>query len=189
MGLIKYKEGKILISQNELSKLNLNELYNKITYVSQEAPIFDGTLRENIIFDKKIPDEAIIKSLKLVYLDKFYNNLEFGLDTELGEKGIKISGGEKQRIALARLFFDDSKIIILDEATSALDNITEKNVMSNIIDYLKNKTLIIIAHRLETIKDVDNIYVLLDGLIKEKGTFKELINKNGYFTKLYRMSK
>ena len=186
MGLIKYKSGKILIDEEELSDINLNSLYDNITYVSQEAPIFDGTLRENLIFDKKINDEQILKVLKLVCLDRFYERLENGLDTELGEKGIRISGGERQRVALARLFFDDSKIIILDEATSAMDNITEKMIMKNIIGQLKNKTLIIIAHRLETIKDVDTIYVLSNGAIKEHGKYEKLLNKNGYFTKLYR---
>jgi len=186
MGLIKYKSGKILIDEEELSNLNLNSLYDNITYVSQEAPIFDGSLRENLIFDKKINDEQILKVLKLVCLDRFYERLENGLDTELGEKGIRISGGERQRVALARLFFDDSKIIILDEATSAMDNITEKMIMKNIIGQLKNKTLIIIAHRLETIKDVDTIYVLSNGAIKEHGKYEKLLTKNGYFTKLYR---
>ena len=186
MGLIKYKSGKILIDEEELSDLNLNTLYDNITYVSQEAPIFDGTLRENLIFDKKINDEQILKVLKLVCLDRFYERLENGLDTELGEKGIRISGGERQRVALARLFFDDSKMIILDEATSAMDNITEKMIMKNIIGQLKNKTLIIIAHRLETIKDVDTIYVLSNGAIKEHGKYEKLLTKNGYFTKLYR---
>ena len=189
MGLLKYKNGNILIDDQELSKLNLNSFYDNVTYVSQEAPIFDGTLRENLIFDKKITDDEIIKILNLVCLDKFYEKLENGLDTELGEKGIRMSGGERQRVALARLFFDDSKIIILDEATSAMDNITEKQVMKNIVEKLDNKTLIIIAHRLETIKDVDRIYVLSDGLIKEQGKYEELLDKNGYFTKLYKSAK
>ena len=189
LGLIKYNKGNILIDNNELSKLNLNTFYDNITYVSQEAPIFDGTLRENLIFDKKINDDEIIKILNLVYLNKFYEKLENGLDTELGEKGVRMSGGERQRVALARLFFDDSKIIILDEATSAMDNITEKHVMENIVKQLDNKTLIIIAHRLETIKDVDKIYVLFDGVIQEQGKYDELKSKNGYFTKLYKSAK
>lgn len=189
MGFVKYNAGSILIDGKELKKLNLNSFYDNVTYVSQEAPIFDGTLRENLIFDKEIDDEEIFKVLKLVSLDKFYQKLEDGLDTELGEKGIRMSGGERQRVALARLFFDDSKIIILDEATSAMDNITEKIVMKNIVEKLNNKTLIIIAHRLETIKDVDTIYVLQDGMIKEQGKYRELLNKNGYFTKLYKSIK
>lgn len=189
MGLLKYDKGNILIDDKELSKLNLNSFYDNVTYVSQEAPIFDGTLRENLIFDKKISDEEIIKVLNLVCLNKFYEKLENGLDTELGEKGIRMSGGEKQRVALARLFFDDSKIIILDEATSAMDNITEKFVMENVVKQLDNKTLIVIAHRLETIKDVDKIFVLSDGIIQEEGKYNELLDKNGYFTKLYRSAK
>ena len=189
MGLVKYNNGNILIDNNELSKLNLNSFYDNVTYVSQEAPIFDGTLRENLVFDKKISDEEIIKVLNLVCLDTFYKKLENGLDTELGEKGIRMSGGERQRVALARLFFDDSKIIILDEATSAMDNITEKHVMKNIVKYLRNKTLIVIAHRLETIKDIDKIYVLYDGIIQEQGKYDELLDKNGYFTKLYKSTK
>lgn len=189
MGLIKYKKGNILIDQKELSNLNLNSFYDNVTYVSQEAPIFDGTLRENLVFDKKIDDEKILGVLKLVCLEKFYKRLDNGLETELGEKGIRMSGGERQRVALARLFFDDSKIIILDEATSAMDNITEKNVMHNILNKLKNKTIIIIAHRLETIKDVDNIFVLSDGKIVEEGKYSYLLEKNGYFKDLYKSSK
>lgn len=189
MGLIKYDSGSILVDENELSNINLNSLYDNTSYVSQEAPIFDGTLRENLVFDKEIDDKKIIEVLKLVCLDKFYEKLENGLDTELGEKGIRMSGGERQRVALARLFFDDSKIIILDEATSAMDNITEKKVMENIVEKLKNKTLIIIAHRLETIKDVDTIYVLSDVKIVEEGKYKELLNKDGYFKKLYKSIK
>lgn len=189
MGLVKYDKGSLLIDGKELSKINLNSYYDNVTYVSQEAPIFDGTLRENLVFDKKIDDEEIIKVLKLVCLDKLYEKLEDGLDTELGEKGIRMSGGERQRVALARLFFDDSKLIILDEATSAMDNITEKTVMENVLKHLDDKTLIVIAHRLETIKDVDKIYVLSDGVIQEEGKYKELLDKNGYFTKLYESTK
>ena len=189
MGLIKNETGKILIDGKDLSKLNLNDFYDNVTYVSQESPIFDGTLRENLVLDKKISDKKIKEVLKLVCLEKFISHLENGLDTELGEKGIRMSGGERQRVALARLFFDDSKIIILDEATSAMDNITEKEVMENILKRLKNKTIIIIAHRLETIKDVDNIFVLKNGKIIEQGTFKNLLQKNNYFKELYKSVK
>lgn len=194
--LLDIKDDEALNSGLKLKELsgnvefkNVSYSYNNVTYVSQEAPIFDGTLRENLIFDKKIPDEEIIKVLNLVCLDKFYEKLENGLDTELGEKGVRMSGGERQRVALARLFFDDSKIIILDEATSAMDNITEKLVMENVVKQLDNKTLVVIAHRLETIKDVDKIYVLSDGIIQEEGKYNELLDKNGYFTKLYKSAK
>ena len=189
MGLLKYEEGSILIDDVELSKLDLNSFYDKVSYVSQEAPIFDGTLRENLVFDKDVSDDEILRVLDLVCLDKFYSRLSDGLDTELGEKGIRMSGGERQRVALARLFFDDAKIIILDEATSAMDNITEKEVMENVLRELDSKTLIVIAHRLETIKDVDEIFVLDSGKIVESGSYNDLLLKNGYFKRLYKSSK
>lgn len=189
IGLLKDYQGKILISNEELTKLNLNELYNHITYISQESPIFSGTLRENIVFDKKATDAEIQKVLKLVSLEKFYQRLENGLDTELGERGVKISGGERQRVALARLFFANTNLIILDEATSALDNITEKEVMANIMQNSKDKTLIIIAHRLETIKNVNKILVFSNGEIKETGTYQELLNNKKYFYNLVNSKK
>ena len=189
IGLLKNQEGKILVDGKDLSKINLNSFYDHVSYVSQEVPVFDGTLRENLVLDKKVTDEEIVKVLSLVCLDKFYERLENGLDTELGEKGIRMSGGERQRLALARLFFDDAKIIILDEATSAMDNVTEKEVMKNVLDYLTNKTILIIAHRLETIKDVDEIFVLDGGAIVEEGSYQSLIKKDGYFKKLYNAKK
>lgn len=188
IGLIKPKKGKVLIDGQNLNELNLNDFYDQVTYISQESPIFDGTLRENLVFDKKIKDDEIIKVLDFVCLGKFYHKLENGLETELGEKGLKLSGGERQRIALARLFFENSKIIVLDEATSALDNLTEKEVMSIIFEKLKNKTFVIIAHRLESIKDVDKIYVLLDGKIVEQGTYQELLSNKKYFSRLCKMN-
>ena len=189
MGLLKNQEGRILIDGKELSKMNLNSFYDYVSYVSQEVPIFDGSLKENLVFDKKVSDERIVEVLKLVSLDKFYERLEDGLETELGEKGIRMSGGERQRLALARLFFEDSKIIILDEATSAMDNVTEQVVMKNVLEHLTNKTILIVAHRLETIKDVDQIFVLEDGEIKEQGKYQILVRKNGYFKKLYNAKK
>ena len=189
IGLLKNQEGIILVDGKDLSKINLNSFYDYVSYVSQEVPVFDGTLRENLVFDKTVADHEIVEVLELVCLDKFYERLEDGLDTELGEKGIRMSGGERQRLALARLFFDDSKIIILDEATSAMDNVTEKKVMKNVLEKLTNKTILIVAHRLETIKDVDEIFVLEDGVIKEKGKYQSLMKKDGYFKKLYEAKK
>lgn len=145
-GLIKPDKGKILIDGKDLSKINLNSFYDHVSYIPQESPIFDGTLRENIIFDEKVEDQRIYEVLKLVGLQNFYIKLDSGLDTELGEKGVKVSGGERQRIALARLFFDNSKIIILDEATNAIDDKTKNIVFSNILDYFKDKTILIVSH-------------------------------------------
>lgn len=183
-GLIKPQSGKIQLDGVDLNKIKLDSYYEHLSYLSQDSPIFDGTLKENIVFDKDISDEKIIEVLKLVELEKFYSKLKNGLQTELGEKGILISGGERQRISLARLFFDDSKIIILDEATSAMDNITEEKVMENIMEKLNNRTFIIIAHRLNTIKNVDEIFVLRNGEIIENGTYKKLQKTSEYFQEL-----
>ena len=173
--IIKPQSGTVLIDNKDLTKIKLDSYYDHLSYLSQDSPIFDGTLKENIVFDKNVPDEKIIEVLKLVELEKFYLKLKNGLETELGEKGILISGGERQRIALARLFFDDSKIIILDEATSAMDNITEEKVMNSIMKKLENKTFIIIAHRLNTIRNVS---------ITETGTYQSLQKKSEYFKEL-----
>lgn len=183
-GLIKPQAGKIQVDGVDLNKIKLDSYYEHLSYLSQDSPIFDGTLKENIVFDKDISDEKIIEVLKLVELEKFYSKLKNGLQTELGEKGILISGGERQRISLARLFFDDSKIIILDEATSAMDNITEEKVMENIMEKLNNRTFIIIAHRLNTIKNVDEIFVLRNGEIIKSGTYKKLQKTSEYFQEL-----
>lgn len=183
-GLIKPQSGNVLIDNKDLTKIKLDLYYDYLSYLSQDSPIFDGTLKENIVFDKNVSDEKIIEVLKLVELEKFYSKLKNGLETELGEKGILISGGERQRIALARLFFDDSKIIILDEATSAMDNITEEKVMNSIMKKLENKTFIIIAHRLNTIRNVDKIFVLRNGSITETGTYQSLQKNSEYFKEL-----
>lgn len=184
-GLIKPDSGTIYIDKDDLSELNLNQLYNHISYTSQESPIFNGTLRENIIFDKDISDNEIIEVLENVGLTAFYSALPKGLDTEVGEKGVMLSGGERQRVALARLYFEDAKIVILDEATSAMDNVTEEFVMKNVMELLKNKTVITIAHRLNTIKDAQKIYVFKAGKIVDAGGFKELLDHNQYFGQLW----
>ncbi len=169
IGLIKPNKGYIKIGKKDLSKLNLDTFYDFVTYVSQDSPIFDGTLKENIVFDKAVEESRIVEVLEMVGLSNLYKKLENRLETQLGEKGIFISGGERQRIVLARLFFDNSKIIILDEATSALDRIIEKKVMKKITDELQEKIMIIISHRLEITKFADDIYVLEDGKIIESG--------------------
>lgn len=184
LGLLKPTAGKVYIGKDKLQSINLNTLYDSISYVSQESPLFDGTLRENIIFDQNISDKEIIKVLKKLNLSEFYNKLENGLDTEIGEKGILLSGGERQRIALARLFFDNSDLIILDEATSALDNQNEMIVLNLLLDCLKNKTVILVTHRVDLLKQFDSIYVIKDGIIVENGNYNDLNRKDTLFYKI-----
>lgn len=185
LGLLKYKDGSIKIGSSELSELKLNDYYQNVSYISQDVPIFDGSIRENIVFDKKVDDDEIMKILELVCLKGYVEALKDGLDTEIGEKGQLLSGGEKQKLALARVFFDDSKLVILDEATSAIDNITEHEIMENVLTKLKDRTVIVIAHRINAIEKVDMIYVMKDAKIVDEGNFDELLEKSAYFKRLW----
>ncbi len=185
LGLLKPTHGEIYVDDSNLSKVLLDDYYDDIAYVSQDAPIFDGTLRENIVFDEDVNDDDIYDILEQVQLKEFVMRLPDKLYTEVGEKGVKLSGGEKQRLAFARVFFQKSKIVILDEATSALDSINENLITNNMLKNCKDKTIIVIAHRLHTIKNVDTILVIDDGKLAESGSFEALLAKDGVFKKLW----
>ena len=186
IGLLKYDEGDILFDNKPLKSFSLESLYEKVSYLSQDAPVFDGTIRENLVFDKEISDTDIHECLKAAQLLPMLSSLDNGVDTRIGEKGACLSGGEKQRLALARLWFDDSEIVVLDEATSALDNVTESIVMKNVLEQVHNATVIAIAHRLSSIVEFDRIIVFRNGKIVGNGTFEELLVNNSYFMELYK---
>ena len=185
-GLLKTEEGSISIDGNDLNRLNLDSYYRHITYIPQESPVFDGTLRENLFFDALLPDEDAIRILNKVQLKGWFDNLPDGLDTQLGEKGIKLSGGERQRLALARLWFSSSRLIILDEATSAMDNVTEELVMNEVLSLTNGRNIIAIAHRLNSIRSFDRIILLKNGRLEGDGSFSDLMTYNPYFQELYR---
>ena len=185
-GLLKTEEGSISIDGNDLNRLNLDSYYRHITYIPQESPVFDGTLRENLLFDALLPDEDAIRVLNKVQLKGWFDNLPDGLDTQLGEKGIKLSGGERQRLALARLWFSSSRLIILDEATSAMDNVTEELVMNEVLSLTNGRNIIAIAHRLNSIRSFDRIILLKNGRLEGDGSFSVLMTYNPYFQELYR---
>ena len=185
-GLLKTEEGSISIDGNDLNRLNLDSYYRHITYIPQESPVFDGTLRENLFFDALLPDEDAILVLNKVQLKGWFDNLPDGLDTQLGEKGIKLSGGERQRLALARLWFSSSRLIILDEATSAMDNVTEELVMNEVLSLTNGRNIIAIAHRLNSIRSFDRIILLKNGRLEGDGSFSDLMTYNPYFQGLYR---
>ncbi len=189
VGLLKYEEGDILFDGEPLRNFSLESLYEKLSYLSQDTPVFDGTIRENLVFDNIVPDEDLRAALERVQLLPLLSSLEKGLDARIGEKGACLSGGEKQRLALARLLLDHSEIIILDEATSALDNVTESIVMKNVLEQAKDATVVSIAHRLSSIREFDHIFVFKEGRIVESGSFEELLAENGYFAELYRKEK
>ncbi|MCQ9210584.1 ATP-binding cassette domain-containing protein [Granulicatella seriolae] len=155
LGLLKPSMGKIYLDGVDFSTIKLNDFYNQVFYLSQESPIFPGTLRENIIFDKQVSDESVIDALKRSQLLKFYEELPYGLDTKINNA--TVSGGEKQRIAFARMFFTDATIIILDEATSALDEGTENLILKEITTLLSNKVTIMITHRPSNLVYVDEV--------------------------------
>ena len=175
LGLLKYNQGKVRLGDMELSGICLNNLYDRVSYLSQDAPVFDGTIKENLVFEKKVSEEQMLGALSEVQLSHLVENLAEGLNTEIGEKGTCLSGGEKQRLALARLWFEDSELVILDEATSAMDNLTEENVMKSVMQKMKDKTVIAIAHRLNSIAGFDRIILFREGKIVGQGTFEELL--------------
>lgn len=188
LGLLKYNEGQVCLDGTELRDIRLDELYSRVSYLSQDVPVFDGTIRENVVFEQNVSEEQILEALNKVQLTYLIENLAEGLDTEIGEKGTCLSGGEKQRLALSRLWFKDSELVILDEATSAMDNLTEENVMKAVIQRLKEKTVIVIAHRLNSIAGFDRIVVFRDGRIVGQGNFEELMKMDAYFAELYNAS-
>ena len=185
LGLLKYNQGKVRLGDMELSGICLNNLYDRVSYLSQDAPVFDGTIKENLVFEKKVSEEQMLGALSEVQLSHLVENLAEGLNTEIGEKGTCLSGGEKQRLALARLWFEDSELVILDEATSAMDNLTEENVMKSVMQKMKDKTVIAIAHRLNSIAGFDRIILFREGKIVGQGTFEELLHTDSYFMDLY----
>lgn len=185
-GLLKYDSGSITLDGAELGGLCLDDLYTKVSYFSQEAPVFDGTIRENLVFDRDLPDENLLEALCQVRLSELMKTA--GLNTRIGERGALLSGGEKQRLALARLWFEEPAIVILDEATSAMDNLTEEAVMRAVISRLQDSTVIAIAHRLSSVAGFDRIIVFRDGRITAQGTFAELLASDAYFAELYHAS-
>lgn len=172
------ESGSILIDDKDIYKYSANSLYNNLTYVPQETILLHSTIYDNIKIAK--PDatnEEIYNAAKKAELHNFIESLEDKYNTIVGERGIKLSGGQRQRIALARIFLRDSKIVIFDEATSSLDNNTEFKIQQNIHKYFNNQTIICIAHRLSTLKDMDNILVIEKGKIVDFGTPDDIIPK------------
>lgn len=142
-------------------------------------------IKENMVFDRDVPMKDLFMALDKVQLTSLIQSLPNGADTPIGEKASSLSGGEKQRLALSRIWFQNSDIVVLDEATSALDNLTEEKVMNEVIAYLHDTTVIATAHRLDSIRGFDRIVVFKDGDIVGVGSFDELMESNSYFEKLY----
>ncbi|MEJ8777088.1 ABC transporter ATP-binding protein [Pseudogracilibacillus sp. ICA-222130] len=179
-------EGAITIDGMDIRSMTMRSLRKHIGIVQQDVFLFTGTLKENIAYGKlDATDEEIEHAAKLAHMEAFIANLPNGYDTQVGERGLKLSGGQKQRIAIARMFLKDPPILILDEATSALDTETEAIIQQALMDLAKDRTTLIIAHRLATIKHADRILVVTKDGIQEEGSHDELIAQGGMFAHLH----
>lgn len=184
-GLLKKNAGKLLVDGVDIDELKLNSYYDHISYLSQETPIFDATIRDNICFDQSLSDEALYELLDKVHLKHTIMKWPERLNTLVGERGLKLSGGERQRLAFARILLQRRNVLILDEPVSALDNITEKSIMETILKEFSGKTVIIVAHRLNFIRQVDQIVVMDQGKIAGHGPFDKLIQNCEPFRELW----
>ena len=180
------KAGEVTINGTDVRNIDLKYLRDNIGMVSQETYLFNGTIRENLLYAK--PDatqEEIEEACKKANIHDFIIAQEKGYDTEVGNRGLKLSGGEKQRISIARVLLKDPSLLIFDEATSALDSISESKIQEAIDPLIDSRTSILIAHRLSTILAADEIIVVADGKIVERGTHDELVAAGGVYTELY----
>ena len=180
------KQGKVTIDGKDLSKVKLSSYRKHLGVVLQDEFLFEGTIRENILFPRpNATEHQLQNAVKSAYVNEFTDRFDDGLDTLIGERGVKLSGGQRQRIAIARAILADPKIIILDEATSNLDTESEGLIQKSLSELTKNRTTIVIAHRLSTIRRADQILVIEAGKIAERGTHDELIAKEGRYYDLY----
>lgn len=185
-GLYTNYSGDISLFENKVNESTKCALRKHISYVFQDTFLFNATIKENIMFaNVNATEEELNKIIKISCVDEIINKLPDGINTLIGENGIKLSGGERQRVGVARALIKNPKLLLLDEATSALDNVTEKKMMDNIKENYKDLTILMIAHRLSTIEDADQIYLLENGKIKEKGTHNSLLELNGTYKRLY----
>lgn len=179
-------DGEILIDGHNIKDVSLRSLRRNIGIVQQDVYLFAGTIADNIRYGR--PDasmEEIVEAAKQAHAHEFIIRLPAGYDTEIGQRGVKLSGGQKQRLSIARVFLKDPPIIIFDEATSALDNVSEQAVQASLERLTHNRTTIVIAHRLSTVRSARRIVVLSGSGIEEQGTHEELIALNGLYAELY----
>ncbi|MBS4208421.1 ABC transporter ATP-binding protein [Bacillus sp. FJAT-50079] len=179
-------EGAITIDGIDIRDMTKHSLRSQIGIVQQDVFLFTGTIWENIAYGKRdATEEEIYEAARKAHLEQFIASLPDGYETQIGERGLKLSGGQKQRLAIARMFLKNPPILILDEATSALDTETEKIIQTALNELAENRTTLVIAHRLATIRDADRVVVVTEDGIAEEGTYTELVKRNGIFAKLH----
>jgi len=178
--------GLVQIDGKDLSKVELTSYRKHLGVVLQDDFLFEGTIRENILFPRPdATEQELMDAVKGAYVDEFTGKFEEGLDTVIGERGVKLSGGQRQRVSIARALLADPKIIILDEATSNLDTESEMYIQKSLEELMHNRTTFVIAHRLSTIRKADQILVIEEGSIAERGNHDELIAKKGRYYDLF----
>lgn len=185
--------GKITIDGTDIRDITLDSLRGHIGIVQQDVFLFTGTIYDNIAYGgwqdgHEVTKEEVVEAAKKANLHEFVMSLENGYDTYIGERGIKLSGGQKQRVSIARVFLKNPPILILDEATSALDNVTEIMIQKALEDLSRDRTTIVVAHRLSTVQNADEIVVLTDEGIAERGTHSQLLERGGIYANLYQVS-
>src|SRR5690606_15606184 len=182
--------GSILLDGKPLTDYTLDSLRAQISLVSQKVVLFNDSVRNNIAYGEmsNASEEKLLAAARDAHALGFIEELEHGLETRTGQDGAQLSGGQRQRIAIARALLKDAPILILDEATSALDNESEYRIQQALERLMKGRTTFVIAHRLSTIESADRILVMDDGKLVESGSHTELLEKNGYYTQLYRMN-
>ena len=188
--LYDYDRGEILIDKKEINKSRTEDLFKHISMVFQDVILFNGSVMENIRLGRPTAsDEEVLEAAKLASCDEFVKKLENGYDTEIGENGSNLSGGERQRISIARAFLKDAEIILLDEIAASLDVENEKYIQESLNKLIKNKTVMIVSHRMKSIRNVDQIIVMKDGKIEDFGKHDELIKSSKTYQKMIESSK
>lgn len=183
---LKKEDGAILIDGKDIRSLTMDSVRRNIGIVQQDVFLFAGSIKENIRYGRlDATDEEVIEAAKRANIHDYVMTLENGYDTEIGERGVKLSGGQKQRLSIARVFLKNPAILILDEATSALDNTTEVLIQQSLDELCKGRTTLVVAHRLSTIRNADEIAVVMNGEITERGTHEELMERGGTYKDLY----
>jgi subfamily B ATP-binding cassette protein MsbA len=181
------QEGAVLLDGVDVREYRLADLRNQISVVSQEVVLFNDTIRNNISFGSEATPAAVEEAARAAYVMEFVDELPEGLETVVGDRGALLSGGQRQRIAIARALLKNSPLLILDEATAALDTQSERRIQAALEQLVRDRTTLVIAHRLSTVEHADRIIVMNEGQIIESGTHDELLAREGHYAQLHRM--